>query len=307
MQGDDPPRPPTLDAPLRAGSLEVGAYVLSINDIDLHNNSFNAEFYLFTRWDTRAGDNPSDHVRLLNGISNSDVGRFDLLSSQITAGVEWRLYGVRSTIAHNWVLQDYPFDKQLLTMRLGLGDPLQRGVELVPNRESSYINPELVLYGWQIGIIDVLASRQSVVGDLGMPGVRDAVVHLPTVDVLINMQRRGYLEIIPSFIGYFLAMGLCLLALSIKNNRNDLVLAGVVGAAGNSVYLAQLLPVSGLSGFSGQVQIIVYVGLVYTAVADELLDRISETNATWIEAILRQTLLPLYMIGTTVAIWLALP
>lgn len=289
------------------GALHVGVYVLSITDINLRENSFTSEFYVSTRWDQRGGENPSDHLRVLNGISNSDIGRFDLVSSTTADEVEWRLYLVRSAIFYAWVLPDYPFDKQLLSIRLGLGDPLQRHVALISDRESSYVHPELVLYDWQIGALDILESHQSVVGTLAIPELSAAVLFLPTVDVLIRMQRRGHLEIVPSFLGYFLAIGLCVLALAIKGNRNDLVLAGVVAAAGNSIYLAQLLPVSALSGFSGQIQVIVYVGVVYTAIADELIDHLSSSDQNVTSWVFQSALLPVYLAATLLSIWLALP
>jgi hypothetical protein len=308
-----PGAPPSLPNPVGApapspGTLQLGVYVTAIDAIDLLGNSFNAQFYLSTVWSQAGGENPSDSLEVLNAIHNNDIGRFELISSRVLGDLEWRLYSVRSKIINPWVLFDYPFDSQLLRIRIGMSNPMENSAAFSVDRLNSYVHPELILYDWQMGALDLVSGFVSVVGNLGMPGRDSGVVYqAPVVNALIEMRRRGHLEFVPSFLGYFLAIGLCVLALAISRSRDDLILGAVVSAAANSVYLAEILPVSALGGFSGQIQIIVYTGILYAATADELTDHVPPEWGQRVAASLKLGLLPVYLLATVLAIYAIVP
>ena len=127
------------------------------------------------------------------------------------------------------------------------------------------------------------------------------------VDLSVAISRRSELALVSSFLGDFLAILLCILALIIRHSRDHLILGAIFSAAGNSVFLAQLLPVSALSGFAGQIQIIIYLGIVYVVIADELLDRIFPNSTQRIVKVLRPLLLPSYVLATVLAIYWITP
>ncbi|MDE0886263.1 MAG: hypothetical protein OSB70_12105 [Myxococcota bacterium] len=300
------PPEPILQPP--PGTLRLGLYVTAIDELDLLGNSFNAQFYLSTVWRKSAGPNPSDSLRVLNAIHNNDISQFELISRQSFGDLEWRLYAVRNKIINPWILSDYPFDSQLLRIRIGMSNPMESSIAFSVDRLNSYVHPELILYDWHMGALDLVSGAMSIVGNLGMPG-RDsgAVYQAPVVNALIEMRRRGHLEFVPSFLGYFLAIGLCVLALAISRSRDDLILGAVVSAAANSVYLAEILPVSALGGFSGQIQIIVYTGILYAATADELIDHVPPEWGERIASLLKLGLLPTYLLATVLAIYFIVP
>ena len=53
------------------------------------------------------------------------------------------------------------------------------------------------------------------------------------------------------------------MALLISRSRDDLILAAVVSAGGNYVFIAGKLPVTAMSGFIGNLQIIIFLGILY--------------------------------------------
>ncbi|MDG2333695.1 MAG: hypothetical protein P8Q97_05660 [Myxococcota bacterium] len=306
IQGIPAPPQPTPQPP--PGTLQLGLYVTAIDELDLLGNSFNAQFYLSTVWRKSAGENPSDSLRVLNAIHNSDITRFELISQQNFGDLEWRLYAVRNKVINPWILSDYPFDSQLLRIRIGMSNPMENSIAFSVDRLNSYVHPELILYDWHMGSLDLVSGAMSIVGNLGMPGLDSGVVYqVPVVNGLIEMRRRGHLEFVPSFLGYFLAIGLCVLALAISRSRDDLILGAVVSAAANSVYLAEILPVSALGGFSGQIQIIVYTGILYAATADELTDHVPPEWGERIASVLKLGLLPAYLLATVLAIYFIVP
>lgn len=290
------------------GVLQLGAYLTVIDDINLLANQFGAEFFLWTRWSGPADRNPSDRLAVLNAPSDNDIDRFELLERRQLGNVSWSLYKVRCRVAMPWRLQNYPFDRHNLPIRIGFANPFHQSVVFDVDKVGSAIDPEFLLYDWKISGLQIDASAWSLRSQFGLP-LQDsnAIAIQPVVDLSVLIRRRSELALVSSFLGDFLAVVLCILALIIRHSRDDLVLGSIFSAAGNSVFLAQLLPVSALSGFAGQIQIIIYLGIVYVVIADELLDRIFTGATESVVKVLRPLLLPSYVLSTAIAIYLITP
>lgn len=296
-----------LATPPGPGVLQLGAYVTVVDDIDLLANHFGAEFFLWTRWAGPAGENPSDRLAVLNAPSDNDIDRFELLERRRLGEVDWSLYKVRCRLTMPWRLQDYPFDRHTLLIRIGMANPLLEGINYAVDKANTFIDPEFLLYDWNISPLRIDVSALSLRSHLGLPNRIDAVSSSPVVDLSLAIRRRSELALLSTFLGDFLAIGLCVLALIIRTSRDDLILGAIFSAAGNSVFLAQLLPVSALSGFAGQIQIVIYLGILYVVIADELLDKVFSGSAESVLRILRPMLLPSYVLATIMALYLIMP
>ena len=289
-------------------ALRVGSYITNFSNIDLLDDQFSIELLLWTLWQGDPDRNPSDQLRILNGIYDGDVQRFELVRRDVVDGSSWSLYKVRSAVVKRWRLQRYPFDDQLLRVQVGLDDPLQPvNLDVVPE-DPLTVAPSLLLPGWDLKEPKAYASTVTLMNDLGhpkAPGV--AVRRQPTVSMDVPIQRRSLLFVAPDFLGYMLAVGLCCMSLLITRSRDDLILAAVVSAGGNYVFIAGQLPVTAMTGFIGSLQLIIFLGILYVVAADELIDHqlsnFSERFAQW----LRVLLLPSYVGMTLFGIWWIIP
>ena len=291
-------------APPAPGALQLGAYLTVIDEIDLLGNHFGAEFFLWSRWSGPASENPSDRLAVLNA---PNIDRFELLERRQLGEVDWSLYKVRCRLTMPWRLQDYPFERHNLLIRIGMANPLLAEINFAVDKAGTFIDPEFLLYDWNISPLRIDVSSLSLRSHLGLPGRTNAVSSSPVVELSLVIRRRSELALLSTFLGNFLAIGLCVLALIIRTSRDDLILGAIFSAAGNSVFLAQLLPVSALSGFAGQVQVIIYLGILYVVIADELLVRVFSGSAESILRILRPMLLPSYVLATILAMYWIMP
>lgn len=291
--------------------LQVGAYVTALDGFNMLDNHINVEFYLWTRWRGDQASNPSDRLSVLNAPTDHNLDRFEWLDSRREDGSEWRLYKVRASLGIAWRLQNYPFDRHDVLIRLGSANPLAPGMVIHADDAQSGIDPELILYDWRIGRLSIEESAWSLQTNFGtsisagQPGATVTIV--PTLQLSIPLARRSGLALLSSFLGDFLAIGLCMLSLIIPYSRDDLILGAVFAAAGNSIFLAQILPVSALSGFAGNMQLIIYVGILYVVIADELLDRVFRGRAERLLRYVRPLLLPSYVLGTLLATYWVIP
>lgn len=316
-QPEQPPTAKQVPAGLAPASskpssqLKVGAYVTALDAFDMIDNHLSTEFFLWTRWQGDEKANPSDQLTVLNAPSDNNIDRFELLEKRLDADGEWRLYKVRSRLSIPWRLQSYPFDRHDIRIRIGPENPFSKGLGFLADSRQSAIDPELILYDWKIGKLSVENSAWSLSSNLGQTSNENdqgpQISIVPTLNLTIPIARRSYLALMSSFLGDFLAIGLCMLSLIIPHSRDDLILGAVFSAAGNSIFLAQLLPISALAGFVGQMQLIIYLGILYVVIADELLDRAFRGAAERILGTIRPLLLPSYVLGTLLAIYAVIP
>ena len=301
-------RPDTAEVEPLLASLQVGGYITNVSSINLLDDQFSIELLLWTTWKGDPDQDPSDQLRILNGIYDGDVQRFERVRRDVSEGGTWSLYKVRSAVVKRWRLQRYPFDEQLLHVEIGLDDPLQPvNLDVVP-KDPLTVAPSLLLPGWNLKPASAYQSSITLMNDLGRPKAAGvAVRRQPTVSFDLPIQRRSLLFVAPDFLGYMLAVGLCCMSLLITRSRDDLILAAVVSAGGNYVFIAGQLPVTAMTGFIGNLQLIIFLGILYVVGADELIDhqlsRFSAGVAHW----LRVLLLPSYVAFTLFGIWWIIP
>ncbi|MGB1776416.1 MAG: hypothetical protein ACPHGV_08775 [Synechococcus sp.] len=288
--------------------LKLGGYLTNLSDLDLLENRFSAELLLWSLWTGPPEANPSDDLVVLNGIYDGDLQRFERVGRQSVAEGEWSLYRVRSQIVQRWELSRYPFDAQVLRLEVGLNNPLKPVGLGVGNDAAFPNNPGLILPGWQLHESSAFVSERTLMSDLGMAKAPGLSLHRqPTVVFQIPIERLSLLAFVPDFLGYILAVGLCCLSLLITRSRDDLILAAVVSAGGNYVFIASKLPVTAMSGFIGNLQLIVFLGVLYVVGADELIDNHLCNYTPRVSNLLRLGLLPSYLAFTLFGIYLIIP
>ena len=174
-------------------------------------------------------------------------------------------------------------------------------INLGLTQENNFsINPGLLLSGWSLDQPSSYISSISLMSDLGRPPEEGVVVRRQsTVSFDLPIQRRSLLFVAPDFLGYMLAVGLCCMSLLITHSRDDLILAAVVSAGGNYVFIAGNLPVTAMTGFIGNLQLIIFLGILYVVAADEMIDNQLTHYSQQISRILRVLLLPSY-VGITI-------
>ena len=97
------------------------------------------------------------------------------------------------------------------------------------------------------------------------------------------------------------------MSLLITHSRDDLILAAVLSAGGNFVYIAGELPVTAMAGFIGNLQLIIFLGILYVVAADELIDSHLIVLNERVFQVLRVLLLPSYVGITLLAIFTIIP
>ncbi len=308
-QGDDKDadasRQPTTDG---LGILQIGSYITNVSEIDLMEDRFSIEMLVWSLWNGDQASDPSDSLMVLNGIYDDDIQRFDKVRSTSQGDGTWALHRVRTAVVNRWNLKNYPFDDQLLHVEIGLDDPLETIQLEVAEPDPIAVSPGLHLPGWLLKESSAYPTSLSLMSNLGTQTRPGQDIHRqPTISFDIEIERRSLLYLAPDFLGYILAIGLCSLSLVISRSRDDLILAAVVSAAGNYVFIASKLPVSAMAGFIGNLQIIIFFGILYVIAIDELLNEHLIHWTSRSATLLRISLLPSYLGLTLLGVALIIP
>ncbi|MBI3039343.1 hypothetical protein HYY75_09910 [bacterium] len=134
--------------------VEVGMYVLDVSKIDIKDNQFFADFYLWFKWVPRepiASWSP-ESVEFMNGSVDSS---WEPIRKQLSDGSSHWIRRFRGTFRSRFNLQSYPFDTQTLPILLEDNDQEAQNLEFSPNllgnsRPNCQIETSVQVPGWKI-------------------------------------------------------------------------------------------------------------------------------------------------------------
>lgn len=143
------------------GEALMGVYISALRDFDTVDDSFGADFWL---WSVHPqGDNPLDSTEFVNAEQlETRLGETTRRGDQ-----EWSRLKARATVLHDWDVSNFPFDRQTLTIDLGIvgSDARTYGVDRAGSGYGSRAAPN----GWRVTGFDVERRTVASATDFGDP------------------------------------------------------------------------------------------------------------------------------------------
>lgn len=182
----------------------IGVYVTSLRDFDTAGDSFGIDYWM---WSIHPpGTDPLDGVEFVNAKQVEDI-RLNRTIEQ--DGVAWSRRKVRARVLHNWNLVNFPFDRQTLSVDLGLSGP-DLNAYRVDDAGSGYAD-RIVPVGWRV--TDFKVEKRVVEDDTayGNPeaGAKSSQEH---VFVTFEMQRDTAIGFLKLLAGVYAAIAIALLS-----------------------------------------------------------------------------------------------
>ncbi len=147
------PAPTPAPSPQAAPEkVSVGVYVQNVQRVDLGNNSFSADFYVWLRWRNPDLDAPAG-IEVQNVFENWALTKTDVYpepSKQADGSVVW-LGRYQGEFNSPLSVSDYPFQAQ--TLRFVLEDAIHNVSQViyVPDKDPITVNPHITLAGYNFG------------------------------------------------------------------------------------------------------------------------------------------------------------
>jgi len=227
----------------KSDTVKVGAYIISIHDINFHEKEYTARFWLWFVY-----DNPKYDFAKQIDITNAKDIEISSTSIDTVNGKFWAQMRVKCTMKENWRVHDFPFDTQHL--RVVMEDEaldIDQLVFVADTASSRFDNVE-ALSGWKVDDFKVQTSIATYNTSFGNPepGYDKQKFSVFSIDMDIEREAKGlFLKI---FLGMYFAFMIALVSFLSDTNelepRFGLPVGGLFAAVGNKYIIDSLLPES---------------------------------------------------------------
>lgn len=231
----DEPKPDTVS---------IGAYIISIHDIDFHNKQYTTRFWLWMLYN----DNQKFDFPTQIDIPNAkDIAKPEIILDTIDNRI-WQLMKMKCVMKENWKVTDFPFDKQELVVHVENSIYDRNSLVFMPDEMGSTYDRELTLDGWRISNFRVTAHDSEYTTVFGDPSSDMLHSEYASFNIEIDIERDAWGLFMKIFIGMYIAFMISVLSFTTQPSelepRFGLPVGGLFAAVGNKYIIDSLLPES---------------------------------------------------------------
>jgi hypothetical protein len=255
--------------------VQVGISIEKISDFSIKNVAWNADFYLWFRWQPPADDPEFNPGNTFQVVAGSVIDKQKLVDQTDTNG-HYELFRVSASINYPFDVTRYPVDDHLL--RVFIQDPVHPHIQYIVDRKNSRIDPAIRIPGYQISRSVMGAETVSISSNLGNPS---APLELAQFGYGIFIVRQGYGFYLKLFQALFAAVGVALLAGFFKAHeeiRIELLVGGFFAAVANSYITSTYLPDTGTMTLMDFVNLLGLVTIFLCMIQTVISSRIAATD-----------------------------
>jgi hypothetical protein len=224
-------------------TVQVGAYVLSVHDINFRDKEYTARFWLWFLY-----DNPEfDFAKQLDMPTAKSFDQ----SPPINDSLNGHLYSImkmKATMKEKWNVEDFPFDQQHLSMQIENTQYDIGSLVFKPDLKGSRFSHTEAIDGWTIR--DFKVSTRTNLYETGFgdssPGRNPQTFSAFLVEM--NLERNALGLFMKIFLGMYIAFLIAMISFAPEPWEHDarfgLPVGGLFAAVGNKYIIDSILPES---------------------------------------------------------------
>ena len=290
-------------------TVKVGAYIISVHDINFHDKEYTARFWLWFLHNNA----DFDFSKQLD-IPNAKSIEFEEPILDSLDGKVWVIMKMKCTMKENWNVADFPFDKQHLKILIENALFDRKRLVFKPDLKGSQYDVDDAIDGWKITNFTVSQKEndyQTGFGDT-RPGKDASVFSQFAIDM--DLERDAWGLFMKIFIGMYIAFFIAAISFvphpSELEPRFGLPVGGLFAAVGNKYIIDSLLPESSSFSLVDTLHTITFLSifatLVVSAIALKLHDKGRNEMAVSVNKYGSRIVLTLFVILNIVSVLLAL-
>lgn len=225
-------------------TVKVGAYIISIHDINFHDKEYIARFWL---WFTYDYTKDLDFSKELDIPNAKDIEINQVLSDTINGKI-WVQLKMKCTMKEDWQVHDFPFDKQHLKINIEDSNRDVNSLVFVADDEDSRLNPREGLTGWVMDRFKVSASQSPYDTPFGDPRPEVKGQTYSAIVISMDIEREAGGLFLKIFLGMYFAFMIAVVSFLSETNevesRFGLPVGGLFAAVGNKYIIDSVLPES---------------------------------------------------------------
>jgi hypothetical protein len=213
-------------------TVTVGAYVISVHDINFHEKEYTLRFWLWFIY-----DNPEfDFSKQLDIPNAKAIDEPEIIYDSIN-GKTWVILKMKCTMKENWNVQDFPFDEQHLKVKIENTLFDRNTLVFVADSVGSRFDDEDAIDGWNITKFKVSIRENGY--QTGFGDSRQGHDHSTFSQFFLEMdiERDAWGLFAKIFTGMYIAFFIAMISFAPKPSelepRFGLPVGGLFAAVGN--------------------------------------------------------------------------
>jgi hypothetical protein len=241
----------------------AGVYLKSIHDLQPIDFSFGADFYL---WVSSAKDTIA--LEKIDFINSKQLERLHP-SYSTDSMFDISYENCKGKFHHSWDLQNYPFDKQVLKIKIEYDDDTSK-IILLPDKNSFNVD-ELSIHGWEIVDKVVIDSIHSYRSDFGFHKTYKGNSSYSSIAFVVSIRRESFGLFFKLFSGLYIAFFVAFVSLFVnsKNHmdaRFGLSIGGLFAAVANNYVVDSNIPPTHKYSFVDWTHLVTFVFILITLI-----------------------------------------
>jgi hypothetical protein len=288
-------------------TVKVGAYVISVHDINFHEKEYTIRFWLWFVY-----DNPDfDFSKQLDIPNAKEIGLPEIILDSID-GKAWAIMKMKCKMKESWDVQDFPFDRQHLRVQIENTLFDNKLLVFAPDKAGSRFDEKEAIDGWIIKDFKVESRDNDY--ETGFGDGNNPYQVFSSFNMEMDIERNAWGLFMKIFVGMYIAFLIAVISFtphpSELEPRFGLPVGGLFAAVGNKYIIDSVLPESSsftlVDTLHSMTFFAIFITLLVSAISLKLHDNGKEEMSLKVNRIASRTVISLYVIANIVAIGLAL-
>lgn len=272
----------------------IGIQVLSLTSLDITNNKFALDFWLWFRWKDDS-IKPYESFELING----QMDYFQIVRVEKVNGENYACLRVQATLSCFWDVSRFPLGQQRLTVEIEDDDLETDQLVFVPDSENSGIDESFHVAGWVLKGFSCDSVTHTYVTNYGDPRFpsRNKTFYSRAI-FTIQLDRADIFHSFKIFSGLYLSALVAFTVFFVKPDyRLPLIVGAVFAVVASHTVISSYLPEVGVLTLTDKLHLVtagvILIALFETAYSLHLLHKGREASykrldwmTFWVTAIL---------------------
>ncbi len=224
-------------------TVKVGAYIISVHDINFHDKEYTIRFWLWFLY-----DNPEfDFKNQLDVPNAKEIDEPEVVADTVS-GLTWVQMKMKCVMKESWYVHDFPFDEQHLRVRIENTVFDKNKLIYKADKKHSMFDDIEGMDGWRIKDFSVSSDTTRYGTGFGDPRPGHDSQTFSTFKIDMSIEREAWGLFMKIFIGMYIAFFIALISFFIDpwelEPRFGLPVGGLFAAVGNKYIIDSLLPES---------------------------------------------------------------
>lgn len=291
-------------------TVKVGAYVISLHDINFHDKEYTMRFWL---WLLHSNPHKFDFPYQTEVPNAKSLEKPDMMTDTMM-GKTWCLMKMKAIMKQSWYVGDFPFDKQDLTVRVENTVFDKNSLLFQADTLGSNFDSTLTVDGWDIQDFKVSTGTSTYYTSFGDPRFKEQKSEYSHFEIKMTLERNAWGLFFKLFMGMYIAFFISSVSFIIDPSevepRFGLPVGGLFAAVGNKYIIDSLLPETSTFTLVDSLHTITFLFIFFTiasaAMSLILIDKDKHSRALKLNKIGGRLILGTYLLLNIILIVVAI-